>query len=113
MRYLAAYSLLALGGKSSPSEKEIKQLLGAADCEYDEDKAEKALSALSGKNLEEPIEKGKKQLSTVPSGGVVAASSGAPAAAAGGDSKAEAKKEEKKEESDEESDEDMGFGLFD
>jgi len=70
----------------------------------DEDRLEKLISELSGKDINEVIAEGSKKLASVPSGGA------GPAAAAGGASAGaavEEKKEEKVEEK-EESDDDMG-----
>ncbi|KAJ6172211.1 60s acidic ribosomal protein-domain-containing protein [Penicillium chermesinum] len=95
MKYLAAYLLLNLAGKESPSASDIKELL----------------SELEGKNIQELIAEGTTKLASVPSGGAGGAAPAAAAAAGGAAPAAEEKKEEAKEE--EESDEDMGFGLFD
>ncbi|XP_077459114.1 60S acidic ribosomal protein P2 [Stigmatopora argus] len=115
MRYVAAYLLAVLGGNSSPAAKDIKAILGSVGIEADDERLNKVISELQGKNINEVMNSGLAKLSSVPAGGAVAA----PAAAAGGAASAgaapaaaEEKKEEKKEES-EESDEDMGFGLFD
>uniref|UniRef100_A0A8D0R4C8 Large ribosomal subunit protein P2 n=1 Tax=Sus scrofa TaxID=9823 RepID=A0A8D0R4C8_PIG len=102
MRYVASYLLAALGGNTSPSAK-------------DDDRLNKVISELNGKNIEDVIAQGIGKLASVPSGGAVAvaAAPGSAAPAAGSaPAAAEEKKEEKKEES-EESDDDMGFGLFD
>lgn len=63
----------------------------------DEERLDKLLSELEGKDVNQLISEGSSKLASVPSGG---ASSGgaAPAAAAGGAAPAEEKKEEKKEE---------------
>jgi len=112
MRHIAAYLLLQIGGKASPSAADIKKVLGAVGIEADDERLEKLISELGEKDVNELIAEGSSKFASVPSGGAVAASSGsAPAAAAGG-APEEAKKEEKEEEK-EESDEDMGFGLFD
>ena len=75
----------------------------------DEERLNKVLSELSGKNVEEVIAEGKEKLASVPSGGAVAAGG----AAAAGDA-APAEEEKKAESSESESgDDDMGFGLFD
>ncbi|XP_072164549.1 uncharacterized protein [Diadema setosum] len=111
MRYVAAYLLCALGGNSSPSAEDIKKVLGSVGIEADQEKLDKVISELSGKNLEELITEGKGKLASMPAGGAVAAAGGG--AAGGGGAAEEEKKEEKKEESEEESDDDMGFGLFD
>ncbi|XP_042263011.1 60S acidic ribosomal protein P2 [Thunnus albacares] len=115
MRYVAAYLLAALGGNTSPSAKDIKAILGSVGIEADDERLDKVISELSGKDINEVMNSGLSKLASVPAGGAVAA----PAAGAGGaagagaaPAAAEEKKEEKKEES-EESDEDMGFGLFD
>lgn len=110
MRYVAAYMLAILGGNKAPTEDDIKKILGSVGVEYNPEQSKKVVSELSGKNLEELIQKGSEKLATIPSGG-----GGGGAAAAGGASApaaAEEKKEEKKEEEEEE-DEDMGFSLFD
>lgn len=109
MRYVAAYMLAFLGGNKAPTEGDIKKILGSVSVEYDEQLSKLVVSGLSGKDLEELIQKGSEKLATIPSGGgaaPAAGGAGAPAAAA------EEKKEEKKEEEEEE-DEDMGFSLFD
>ncbi|XP_022597774.1 60S acidic ribosomal protein P2-like [Seriola lalandi dorsalis] len=115
MRYVAAYLLAVLGGNTSPSAKDIKAILGSVGIEADDERLNKVISELNGKDINEVMNSGLSKLASVPAGGAVAA----PAAAAGGAAgagaapvAAEEKKEEKKEES-EESDEDMGFGLFD
>ncbi|EEQ84835.1 60s acidic ribosomal protein P2 [Blastomyces dermatitidis] len=112
MKHLAAYLLLGLGGNTSPSAEDIKSVLSAVGIDADDERLEKLLSELKGKDLSELIAEGTAKLASVPSGG---AAGGAPAAggaaAAGGEAAAE--KAEEKEEEKEESDEDMGFGLFD
>ncbi|KAM4588511.1 60S acidic ribosomal protein P2 [Odontesthes bonariensis] len=117
MRYVAAYLLAALGGNTSPSAKDIKDILGSVGIEADDERLNKVINELNGKDINEVMNSGLSKLASVPAGGAVAAP--AAAAAAGGaagagaaPAAAEEKKEEKKEES-EESDEDMGFGLFD
>ncbi|KAI0741921.1 60s acidic ribosomal protein-domain-containing protein [Daedaleopsis nitida] len=112
MRHLAAYLLLQIGGNTSPSAADIKKVLGAVGIEADDERLEKLISELEGKDVNELIAEGSSKLASVPSGGAVAASGGA-AAPAGGAAAAEEKEEEKKEEEKEESDDDMGFGLFD
>ncbi|KAH7927829.1 ribosomal protein 60S [Leucogyrophana mollusca] len=114
MRHIAAYLLLQIGGNASPSAEDVKKVLGAVGIESDEDRLEKLISELEGKDVNALIAEGSAKLASVPSGGAVSAG-GAAAPAAGGApaAAAEEKKEEKKEEEKEESDDDMGFGLFD
>ncbi|RKP26876.1 ribosomal protein P2 beta [Syncephalis pseudoplumigaleata] len=109
MRYIAAYLLLNLGGKASPSAADITNLLGAVGVEAESERIDALLKAIDGKDINELIAEGHSKLASVPAGGAVAG--GAGGAAAGG--AAEAAAEEKKEEEKEESDDDMGFGLFD
>ncbi|CAA21791.1 60S acidic ribosomal protein A2 [Schizosaccharomyces pombe] len=110
MKYLAAYLLLTVGGKDSPSASDIESVLSTVGIEAESERIETLINELNGKDIDELIAAGNEKLATVPTGG---AASAAPAAAAGGAAPAaeEAAKEEAKEE--EESDEDMGFGLFD
>ncbi|RYP68240.1 hypothetical protein DL770_008476 [Monosporascus sp. CRB-9-2] len=112
MKHLAAYLLLGLGGNTSPSASDIKGVLESVGIEADDERLEKLISELEGKDINELISEGSSKLASVPSGGAGGAAAGG--AAAGGGGAAEApKEEEKKEEEAEESDEDMGFGLFD
>ncbi|VDO53455.1 unnamed protein product [Onchocerca flexuosa] len=137
MKYLAAYLLSTMGGNKSPTAKDIENVLGSVGLDVDMEDANKVVSALSGKSIDEVIAAGLTKISSVPSGS--AASAAAPVASTipTGTLEAESKKgifsvwdflklckllfllegnvfsEEKKEEPKEESDEDMGFGLFD
>ncbi|MDI1491364.1 MAG: 60S acidic ribosomal protein P2 [Ramalina farinacea] len=90
MKHLAAYLLLGLGGNTSPSAKDVKDVLSSVGIEADDERLDKLIGELKGKDLQELISE-----------------------AAGGAAPEAEKKEEKKEEEKEESDEDMGFGLFD
>ena len=112
---MAAYLLANLGGNDSPSANDIKKILESVGVNVDDEKLNKVVSELNGKDVNEVIAAGKEKLAGIPTGGVVSGGGGGGAAAAGGGEEAakeEEKKEEKKEES-EESDDDMGFGLFD
>ncbi|KAK0511155.1 hypothetical protein JMJ35_006707 [Cladonia borealis] len=114
MKHLAAYLLLGLGGNTSPSAKDVKNVLSSVGIDADDDRLDKLITELEGKNLQDLIAEGSSKLASVPSGGAgggAAAAGGAPAA--GGAAPAEEEKPAEKEEEKEESDEDMGFGLFD
>ncbi|KAL8704453.1 MAG: hypothetical protein Q9201_002369 [Fulgogasparrea decipioides] len=114
MKHLAAYLLLGLGGNTSPSADDVKQVLSSVGIDADEDRLDKLIEELDGKDLQELIQQGSAKLASVPSGGGGGGGAGAPAAAAGGGAAAaEEKAAEKEPEKEEESDEDMGFGLFD
>ncbi|EGC44602.1 60S acidic ribosomal protein P2 [Histoplasma capsulatum var. duboisii H88] len=111
MKHIAAYLLLGLGGNTSPSASDIKNVLSSVGIDADSERLEKLLAELEGKNITELIAEGTTKLASVPSGG--AASAPAAGGAAAGGAAAAAEKAEEKEEEKEESDEDMGFGLFD
>ncbi|KAH7399458.1 60s acidic ribosomal protein-domain-containing protein [Pyrenochaeta sp. MPI-SDFR-AT-0127] len=112
MKHLAAYLLLGLGGNTSPSAADVKAVLESVGIEADDERLDKLISELEGKDINELISEGSAKLASVPSGGAGgAAASGGAAAASGGADAAPAAEE--KEEEKEESDEDMGFGLFD
>ena len=51
MKHLAAYLLLGLGGNSSPSESDIKEVLESVGIEADGERLEKLLSELKGKDI--------------------------------------------------------------
>ncbi|PNY29201.1 60S acidic ribosomal protein P2 [Tolypocladium capitatum] len=108
MKHLAAYLLLGLGGNASPSSKDVKAVLSSVGIEADDERLNKLISELKGKDINELIAAGSEKLASVPSGGSAPAA-GAAAAAGGAAAEAPAEEEEEKEESDE----DMGFGLFD
>jgi len=114
MRHLAAYLLLQIGGNASPSAEDIKKLLGTVGIEADDERLEKLIAELEGKDVNELIAEGSSKLASVPSGGsAAAASSGGAGGAAAAAAPAEAAVVEEKKEEKEESDDDMGFGLFD
>ncbi|OJJ58634.1 hypothetical protein ASPSYDRAFT_45019 [Aspergillus sydowii CBS 593.65] len=108
MKHLAAYLLLGLAGNESPSASDVKEVLSSVGVDADDERLEKLIAELQGKDINELIAEGTTKLASVPSGGGGAAA----APAAGGAAAAEAPAAEKEEEK-EESDEDMGFGLFD
>ncbi|KAG6999260.1 hypothetical protein G7Y79_00036g072160 [Physcia stellaris] len=113
MKHLAAYLLLGLGGNTSPSADDVKGVLSSVGIDADEERLDKLIDELKGKDLQELIAEGSTKLASVPSGGGGGGGGAAAApAAAGGEAAAEEKPAEKEEEK-EESDEDMGFGLFD
>ena len=110
MRYVAAYLLAALGGKTSPSAADIKAILSSVGVGVDDEKLAFVMAQLAGKDIDEVVAAGVGKLASVPTGGAAAGGGGAAAA----DAPAAAVEEEKKEESEEEeSDDDMGFSLFD
>ena len=53
MKHLAAYLLLGLAGNTSPSDSDIKGVLGSVGIDADEERLEKLLSELKGKDISE------------------------------------------------------------
>jgi large subunit ribosomal protein LP2 len=60
MKHLAAYLLLTLGGNSSPSAKDIKEVLESVGIEADDERLDTLLSELKGKDIQEVCKKGAK-----------------------------------------------------
>lgn len=50
MRHLAAYLLLQIGGNASPSAEDVKKVLNSVGIEADDDRLEKLISELEGKD---------------------------------------------------------------
>uniref|UniRef100_A0A0E0L354 60S acidic ribosomal protein P2 n=1 Tax=Oryza punctata TaxID=4537 RepID=A0A0E0L354_ORYPU len=110
MKLIAAYLLAVLGGNTSPSADDIKNILKAyfpcsrTGVEANDERLEFLLSELEGKDITEVIAAGREKFASVPSGGGAMAVA-APTAAAGAAAPAEeAKKEEKVEEKEESDD---------
>ncbi|KAE8622807.1 hypothetical protein XENTR_v10005397 [Xenopus tropicalis] len=59
MRYVAAYLLAVLGGKTSPSANDIKSILKSVGIDADDERVKKVISELSGKDLEDVVNSGK------------------------------------------------------
>lgn len=53
MKHLAAYLLLGLAGNTSPSADDIKAVLGSVGIDADEERLEKLISELEGKDIQE------------------------------------------------------------
>ena len=53
MKHLAAYLLLSLGGNASPSAADVKAVLESVGIEADNERLEKLLSELEGKDINE------------------------------------------------------------
>ena len=53
MRHIAAYLLLQIGGNASPSAKDVKKVLSAVGIEADDERLDKLISELEGKNVDE------------------------------------------------------------
>jgi large subunit ribosomal protein LP2 len=53
MKHLAAYLLLGLAGNSNPSAKDIKGVLSSVGVDADDERLEKLLGELKGKDINE------------------------------------------------------------
>ena len=53
MKHLAAYLLLGLGGNTSPSAKDVKDVLGSVGIDADDERLDKLIAELKGKDLQE------------------------------------------------------------
>ena len=53
MKHLAAYLLLGIGGNTNPSAKDIKKVLDSVGIEADDERLEKLLGELEGKDVNE------------------------------------------------------------
>ena len=51
MKHLAAYLLLQIGGNTSPSASDIKSLLETVGIEGDDERLDKLISELDGKDI--------------------------------------------------------------
>jgi len=107
MKYVAAYCMMALAGKTDVSSGDLKKFMTSAGVsDLNDDSLSACCDALKGKQLHEVINAGFGKISSLSLGG------GGGGNAAPTETKAAAK-EEKKEEEVEEEDEDMDIGdLF-
>ncbi|RXH86790.1 hypothetical protein DVH24_022063 [Malus domestica] len=70
MKVEAAYLLAVLGGKTSPSAEDLKDILGSVGAVADDDRIQLLLSEVESKDITELIASGREKLaSSVPSGG--------------------------------------------
>ena len=65
MRHLAAYLLLQIGGNASPTAADIKKVLGAVGIEADDERLEKLIAELDGKDVNALIAEGSAKLASV------------------------------------------------
>merc|ERR1711939_535773 len=103
MKYVAAYCLLVLGGKESPSAADLKKAMTDAGCDVSQDNLDSVCNALKGKALHEVINAGFGKIASLSLGGGGGGSSSGPAQSAPAQ---EAKKEEAKKVEEEEEEED-------
>merc|ERR1739838_725488 len=102
MKYVAAYTLLALRGEENIDASKLKTLLEACDCDVNQESLDAVVNALEGKNLSELINNGLSKVSSLSVGG------GSGGAGAG---PAEEKKEEEVVEEEEVEEEEVDFDM--
>ena len=107
MKYVAAYTLLALRGEENIDAAKVKALLEACECEVNQDSLDAVVNALKGKDLSELINNGLSKVSSLSVGG------GSGSGGAGNAGNAEEKKEEEAEEEEEVEEEEVDFDMGD
>ena len=80
MKHLAAFALLVLGGKESPSAADVEKALKDSGVSADKEKVEKLIAAMEGKKYHETVEAGLKKISAMGSAAAPAGGAGATAA---------------------------------
>jgi large subunit ribosomal protein LP2 len=110
MKYLAAFALAWLGGKNSPSVKDLESIIEAAGGKFEASKANALVEALKDKQVHELVAAGKSKLGGISGGSVSVAVSDTKAAPVT-ETKVEVKDEKKVE--DEDAMMEGGIGLFD
>merc|ERR1712038_156478 len=100
-----AAALLAAQGGQEVSADNIKKILSSVGIDADDEKVDKVVSELAGKDIAELIKEGTEKLGSVPAGAAPAAGGGAPAGEV-----APAAAAAKEPEPESEEDDDMGFG---
>ena len=95
MKHIAAYALLVLGGKESPSAADVEKVVKDAGCAADKDDITALVAALEGKPFHELVATGIKTLGSMGTGSAAPAGGAAASAPA---AKEEAPKEEEPEE---------------
>ena len=104
MKYVAAYTLLALRGESDIDAAKVKAVLEACDCEVNQDSLDAVITALKGKCLSELINTGLPKVGSMAVGG---------GGGSGGAGAEEKKEEEEEEEEEEVEEEEMDFDMGD
>lgn len=105
MKYVAAYILLSLGGKSSVSEQDLTNYLKSINSEVNAEQVKAVVAALQGQSLAELSTKGLSKISAMSFGG-----SGPAPASTTGAAPAKAKEAPKEEPKVEEEAVDMDLG---
>jgi ribosomal protein L12E/L44/L45/RPP1/RPP2 len=108
MKYLSAYALAWLSGKSNPSAKDLEAIITSVGGHFDKAEAEVVLENLTERDVAQAIRNGLSKLQTT-GGAAVSAGPATTAADTAQDTKKEDKKDDKK---DEEADFDGALDMF-
>ena len=115
---MAAYLLLVLGGKASPTVADIEKLLSSVGVNVDQSKANFVVNQMKGKTVDAVMAEGARKLGAMPAAAgsdppKVAVTSGSSGGGGGGEN-TESKPADTEEANagSDNSDDDMGFGLF-
>ena len=110
MKYISAYALAVLGGKSQPTVEDLTAILNEVGAQVCQESAKRVVDSLHGKNLNDVIAQGLTKVQSLSFGGS-GSGAAAPVQAAAVAPVAAKKEEPKKEEKVEEEFVDAG-GLF-
>ena len=108
MKYLSAYALAWLSGKSSPNIKDLEAIINAIGGDFNKERAEAVVDSLAERDLSQVIRSGLPRLQSG-GGAVVASSSSNSGPVAATETKKDEVKEDKK---DEEADFDGALDMF-
>jgi ribosomal protein L12E/L44/L45/RPP1/RPP2 len=110
MKYLSAYALAWLSGKSNPSVKDLEAIISSVGGDFDKEQAETVVESLAERDLVQIVRNGLPKLQSGGGGSVAQTStkSLAPEPVAS-ETKVEEKKDEKK---DEDADFEGGLNMF-
>jgi large subunit ribosomal protein LP2 len=108
MKYLSAYALAWLSGKSNPSVKDLEAIITSVGGHFDKEQAEIVLESVAERDVAQAIRNGLSKLQST--GGAAVVSAGpATTSAETQDTKKDDKKDEKK---DEDADFDGALDMF-
>lgn len=111
MKFIAAYLLAVLGGNENPNAENLNKILNSVGIQTDNEKVEKLLKELNGKNVYDVISTGLQKLTTVPTTGISTTTT-SNSSSSSKESKVEEKKEEKKKEEPKEESDEVNFFFF-
>ncbi|KAL1825623.1 hypothetical protein DCAR_0313800 [Daucus carota subsp. sativus] len=114
MKEVAAYLLAVLGGNSSPTAQDLKDILGSVGADANDEMLELLLSNMKGKDINELIASGREKMASALSGCGGGGGVGSGAVEVKIAEKVEGKKEEKvaEQKEEEESDDEPIMNLF-